>query len=957
MYMRRTLLLVLLLLSIYHNSLQAQFVHDYPEVESQLISRGEIFFQFQLSSSEQLKLLTKLVSLDDVQATQQGDLTVKAYANRDEFEAFLEMGIPFELLAAPGINQAAITSDWRLHKSTQAWDTYPTYPAYLSMMQDFETNYPDLCELHNIGTSTNGRSLLYLKITNSLNDTFPKPRFNYTSSMHGDETTGYVLMLRLIDLLLTQYGTNPEITQLVDNMEIWINPLANPDGTYYGGDNSVASAIRYNAQNIDINRNFPDYLYGQHPDNLQWTPETMAFMAFADSLHFVMGANFHGGAEVINYPWDVKASLHPDDNWLMFVSREYADTVHAHSSGTNYLTYLNDGITNGYAWYQVTGGRQDYMNYYNRCREITMEISNTKNPAASTLPDFWDYNYRSLINYMKQAGYGVRGIVTDSITGAPLEANIFINGHDEDHTDVNTELPWGVYYRLLKAGSWDLSFSSPGYQTKTITVQVSDYASLTLDVQLSLALPTVLFSPSALTSCTGLISFNNESLTSTGSTLSWNFGDGSTSDSWSPEHQYTGSGSFEVSLSITNAVGTTTYIYPSLITISMPAIPTISSEAICTGNPAAIYADYDDTYWYADSEGNSLISQGDTLWSDTLYADTSFYYQRIIQSPSTFTGKPDNTGTGNYFTNSQIHYLVFDCYEACVLKTVVVYSNGTGSRTITLRDEAGNILQSATVSVVSGMQTIALDFNLPVASNLRLAGPSNPNFYRNNDASTVTYPYEIANIISIKSSSATTSPYTYYYFFYAWEIEPASCQTPILPIHIDVFDSSPSVDFTYQVSNDTVWFTNLSSNYASFTWDFGDGSYESAIESPFHVYAAAGTYQINLQGINPCGIESKNVNVQISIGQDQIDEEARFSLFPNPAENEIHILIPEQYRSLDAVFTLYDSFGRKISAIQYENSTYTESIQIDINALQPGIYMIQFTNKLYMGSETFIRLR
>jgi len=49
----------------------------------------------------------------------------------------------------------------------------------------------------------------------------------YTSSMHGDELTGYVLMLRLIDSLLSTYGTNPRVTNLVNNFEIWINPLAN----------------------------------------------------------------------------------------------------------------------------------------------------------------------------------------------------------------------------------------------------------------------------------------------------------------------------------------------------------------------------------------------------------------------------------------------------------------------------------------------------------------------------------------------------------------------------------------------------------------------------------------------------------------------------------------------------------------------------------------------------------
>ena len=66
----------------------------------------------------------------------------------------------------------------------------------------------------------------------------------YTSSMHGGETAGYVLMLRLIDTLLSGYGITPKITNIVKNVEIWINPLANPDGTYWGGNNTVNQAKR-----------------------------------------------------------------------------------------------------------------------------------------------------------------------------------------------------------------------------------------------------------------------------------------------------------------------------------------------------------------------------------------------------------------------------------------------------------------------------------------------------------------------------------------------------------------------------------------------------------------------------------------------------------------------------------------------------------------------------------------
>lgn len=67
------------------------------------------------------------------------------------------------------------------------------------------------------------------------------------------------------------------------------------------------------------------------------------------------------------------------------------------------------------------------MNYSAHCREVTIEISNTKMPSASTLPGYWNYNYEAMISYLEQAMYGIHGIVQDPY-GNPLSATITVNG-------------------------------------------------------------------------------------------------------------------------------------------------------------------------------------------------------------------------------------------------------------------------------------------------------------------------------------------------------------------------------------------------------------------------------------------------------------------------------------------------------------------------------------------------
>ena len=54
-------------------------------------------------------------------------------------------------------------------------------------------------------------------------------------------------------------------------------------------------------------------------------------------------------------------------------------------SASGYFNYLNNGITNGWDWYEVDGGRQDFMNYFKLCRESTIELSNTKTPNPSRI--------------------------------------------------------------------------------------------------------------------------------------------------------------------------------------------------------------------------------------------------------------------------------------------------------------------------------------------------------------------------------------------------------------------------------------------------------------------------------------------------------------------------------------------------------------------------------------------
>lgn len=415
---------------------------------------NEYYFNFKIRDYADLSRLGEIVSIDKIEG-----FMVYAYANDDEWAEFQKTNYNTHLLPHPGINPDAKMAESKAQM--REWDAYPTYQAYVDMMYGFAQDYPALCRIVDAGITVGGRKILFAVISDNVSQREAEPRLMYTSTMHGDETVGYILMLRLIDTLLSGYEDDPRLTNLVNNGEIWINPNANPDGTYYGGNNTVSSSRRYNQNGYDLNRNYPSPTGSQYTGQpLQTETSLMMTLGLQERFHLV--ANFHGGAEVVNYPWDHKYDLHVDDAWYQTISREYATSAQNHGPA-GYMDDLENGITNGASWYVTTGNRQDWTNYAARGREVTIEVSTTKNPAASTLPGFWNYNLDALLGFLEQGTYGIHGSVKDA-WGNPLSATITVMNHDDELSTVQSIPTSGTYFRHLIPGEYSLRISTPGYE-------------------------------------------------------------------------------------------------------------------------------------------------------------------------------------------------------------------------------------------------------------------------------------------------------------------------------------------------------------------------------------------------------------------------------------------------------------------------------------------------------------
>lgn len=211
--------------------------------------------------------------------------------------------------------------------------------------------YPEITRLYHVGESVEKRKLWVLEITEDPGKhELLKPEFKYVANMHGNEVVGREVLLHLARLLCENYRAAQEepagdtkptpakfVKQLLKTTRIHLMPSMNPDG-YAKSDvgchyESPSRRGRLNANNVDLNRNFPDPILHTQV-NSATQPEVRAVMDWSKSqnIPFVLSANLHGGAVVASYPYDGAtniSSLHeyrptPDDEVFRHLAYSYS---------------------------------------------------------------------------------------------------------------------------------------------------------------------------------------------------------------------------------------------------------------------------------------------------------------------------------------------------------------------------------------------------------------------------------------------------------------------------------------------------------------------------------------------------------------------------------------------------------------------------------------------------------
>ena len=188
--------------------------------------------------------------------------------------------------------------------------TYHDYDSMVAELEAFASTYPGLAEhftaqdAYGLPTVADGLLELEQHILRITNEALglDKPEVLLVGVQHGNEIVGLEVCLELARLLLESYGTDPWLTELVDRREIYLMPLVNPWGFNHG----VREGPGTEPGDEDMNR---DHLYDRcsgmfcsDTDSLS-TTGARAIHELARRHLFRVMLDYHGGIEIIIYPW------------------------------------------------------------------------------------------------------------------------------------------------------------------------------------------------------------------------------------------------------------------------------------------------------------------------------------------------------------------------------------------------------------------------------------------------------------------------------------------------------------------------------------------------------------------------------------------------------------------------------------------------------------------------------
>ena len=261
-------------------------------------------------------------------------------------------------------------------KEAETMGGFLTLSEIEAYLDGLAATYPTLCSpKFTIGQSIEGRDQWVVKISNNPLVDEAEPEIFYNSLIHAREPAGAAALLAFMDHLLQNYGSISEVTDVVDNRELYFLIVANPDGYAYNEatNPSGGGMWRKNRRNnmngptpdygVDLNRNF-GYFWGfddegSSPDPAEVTyrgpgpfsePELQNFRDFVASRDFVIVHNIHTYSNLVLWPWGYETGAYTDREAFFRVLGDTMTQFNGYAPSAGWGLYPTNGAADDWLW-------------------------------------------------------------------------------------------------------------------------------------------------------------------------------------------------------------------------------------------------------------------------------------------------------------------------------------------------------------------------------------------------------------------------------------------------------------------------------------------------------------------------------------------------------------------------------------------------------------------------------
>lgn len=404
---------------------------------------------------------------------------------------------------------------------------YRTYDEVLEELNQLVADYPAILSLHDIGDSKGKiyfndgmenyedyqHDIWMIKISDNVNESEDEPAVYYFGAHHAREPISTEVVMGIIYHLTEGYGVDDEITNMVNEAEIYLVPMVNPDGhevvldqlnTYWRkniSDNDENGMLNFNSgsqDGVDPNRNYAWEWGGEGSsgdptaETYRGTeafsePETQVIRDLLAAHHFTSGISYHSYSELVLWPYAYSDNaVAPDHEALEEMGVEMAATIPRIIGSGNYIAEQANDL------YPAAGVTGDYCYGEHGIFHILIELAQEFIPPAPQVPNIVADNIEAAMIVLNRANkQTVRGHVYDAVTMEPLVATIEVEGIDgmqNFRKPYKSNAEYGSYYRLLTSGTKTVTFSAYGYISQTFDdVEILDEEATILDVYLEQA--------------------------------------------------------------------------------------------------------------------------------------------------------------------------------------------------------------------------------------------------------------------------------------------------------------------------------------------------------------------------------------------------------------------------------------------------------------------------------------